>query len=102
MIFIKSIMRGTVMNNLKIILILLLFLFISKPSLSKDKVVKSLGLGVGVCLPQGGWDPGSTITAQGDFGEAIKYIYLLPYLSYSSAGKTEQINQNPEGLSSEK
>lgn len=74
-------------------------MFALNPSISKSKVINSVGLGLGVCVPQGGWDPGYTIIAQADFGEAIKYVYLSPYLSYAKAGKSEEINNNSENLS---
>jgi len=87
------------MRKYNIFIILVFILFALNPSISKSKVVNSVGLGLGVCVPQGGWDPGYTIVAQADFGEAIKYVYLSPYLSYANAGKTEELNNNPENLS---
>ena len=82
-----------------ILIALALILLVSNPSYSKNKVVNSIGLGLGVCLPQGGWDPGYTIMAQADFGEAIKYVYLSPYLSYAKAAKIEELNNNSENMS---
>jgi hypothetical protein len=89
---------------------------------SQSKLVKSVGLGGGVCLPQGGWDPGFTILAQADFGEVVclpqggwdpgftilaqadfgevlDYLFLFPYLNYAQAQKTETIENISKDLS---
>ncbi len=87
------------MNKFKFFITLILVSFAFHPNFAVSKVVNSVGLGIGVCLPQGGWDPGYTIIAQADFGEAIKYVYISPYLSYSNAIKSEEINQNAEEMS---
>jgi hypothetical protein len=87
------------MKNIKIFIILFFTTITLDPSFANSKIVNSVGLGIGTCLPQGGWDPGYTISAQADFGEAIKYIYVSPYLSFSSASKTEDINNISEQMS---
>jgi hypothetical protein len=66
---------------------------------SQSKLVKSVGIGGGLCLPQGGWDPGFTILAQADFGEVLDYLFLIPYLNYAQASKTETSENISKDLS---
>jgi hypothetical protein len=77
--------------------VVLLSFAIANPLLSK--VVQSIGGGPGVCLPQGGWNPGFSIIAQANMGEVLKYLYFSPYIKFSQAGKSEEINQELENLS---
>jgi hypothetical protein len=65
---------------------------------SQSKLVKSIGLGGGISLPQGGWDVGNTILVQSDFGEVINYLFLSPYLNYAQASKTEIISDISKDL----
>lgn len=58
---------------------------------SQSKLVKSVGIGGGVSLPQGGWDLGNSFLLQTDFGEVIDYLFLSPYLHYAQATKTETL-----------
>jgi opacity protein-like surface antigen len=69
------------------------------PLYAGSKLVQSIGVGVGGCLPQGGWNPGFTAGVQANMGEAIKYLYFSPYLSFSQAVKSEEINNQDERLS---
>jgi hypothetical protein len=67
--------------------------------LSQPKLVKSVGIGAGVGVPQGGWDPGNTVLIQANFGEVVDYLFLLPYLNYAQAIKTETIEDISKNLS---
>jgi hypothetical protein len=65
---------------------------------SQSKLVKSVGIGGGMCLPQGGWDPGFAILAQANFGEVLDYLFFVPYLNYAQASKTETIESVSKDL----
>ena len=58
---------------------------------SQTKLIKSIGAGGGVSLPQGGWNSGFTILVQTDFGEVLDYLFLFPFINYATAQKTETI-----------
>jgi len=74
--------------------IVLVFLFFLTGSVfSQSKLVKSVGIGAGISLPQGGWDAGNTILLQANFGEVIDYLFLFPYLNYAQASKTETLEE---------
>ena len=87
------------MKKSQILIFTILICITLLPGLANSKTVNSVGLGLGACLPQGGWDPGYSIMAQGDFGEVIKYIYLTPYISYAHASKSEEVHTNTEQFS---
>lgn len=87
------------MKKISFILGLCIILMMSNTLFSQSKLVKSVGIGGGVCLPQGGWDPGFTILAQADFGEVLDYLFLFPYLNYAQAQKTETIENISKDLS---
>ena len=72
---------------------------ISDTLFAQSKLIKSVGIGGGVSLPQGGWDPGNTIMLQADFGEVIDYLFLFPFLSYAQAKKNETIEDYSKDLS---
>jgi hypothetical protein len=66
---------------------------------SQSKLIKSVGIGGGMSLPQGGWDPGFAILAQADFGEVLDYLFLFPFLNFAQASKTETIGDFSKDLS---
>jgi hypothetical protein len=86
------------LKKFNIILTVCILLIAFKSSFSQSKFVKSVGFGGGISLPQGGWDLGSTIHLQTDFGEVIDYLFLSPYLSYAQATKTETIKHIAKDL----
>jgi hypothetical protein len=49
----------------------------------------SLGISSGLILQQNKWDPGYSVGLQCEVGELIDYIFLVPYLSYWNAEKSE-------------
>jgi hypothetical protein len=65
---------------------------------SQSKLVKSVGIGGGISLPQGGWDVGNTILLQSDFGEVTDYLFLSPFLNYARASKTETVSDISKDL----
>ncbi len=81
-----------------VIIIVLLFIF-SGSVFSQSKLVKSVGIGAAISLPQGGWEVGNTILLQADFGEVIDYLFLFPYLNYAQASKTETVGEFSKDLS---
>jgi hypothetical protein len=72
---------------------------VSNTLFAQSKLVKSVGLGGGMALPQSGWDPGFSILAQADFGEVVDYLFLFPFFNYSQAKKTETIEDFSKDLS---
>lgn len=72
---------------------------LSNPLLARPKLVKDVGISAGIALPQGGWDPGYTLQIQSNFGEVLKYLFLSPYIYYSSAQKSEKVMTVEEDLS---
>jgi len=87
------------LKKISFILGICFILIMSGSVFSQSKLVKSVGIGAGVCLPQGGWDAGNTILLQADFGEVVDYLFLLPYLNYAQAKKTETIENISKDLS---
>lgn len=82
-----------------IIFPVLLFLFLISNSLfSQSKLIKSVGIGGGISLPQGGWDVGNTFLVQTDFGEVIDYLFLFPYINYAQASKTTTVEDISKDL----
>jgi hypothetical protein len=65
---------------------------------SQSKLVKAVGVGGGISLPQGGWDLGTSFLLQADFGEVVDYLFFLPYLNYARATKTETIEDISKDL----
>ncbi len=49
----------------------------------------AIGIGSGVILQQNKWDPGYSVGLQCEVGEMIDYIFLIPYLNYWNAEKSE-------------
>ena len=76
---------------------MLFFLF--SPQTSQAKLIKSIGVSGGITLPQGDWDPGYTIGAQVNLGEAVKYLFISPYFNYSNTHQSIEIGQSTEDLS---
>ena len=72
------------MKKYKIIFLIGMLLYLFSPQISQAKLIKSIGVSGGVTLPQGGWDPGVAVGAQINFGEAVKYLFVSPYLNYSN------------------
>jgi hypothetical protein len=58
-----------------------------------------VGGGVGINLSQGNWDPGYTLSAQANFGEVLKYIFVSPFFNYSNANQTKEFENISEDLS---
>ena len=76
-----------------------MLLLISNSLFSQSKLIKSVGIGGGISLPQGGWDLGNSILVQTDFGEVTNYLFLSPYLNYAQASKTETVSDISKDLS---
>lgn len=89
------------MRKIYLSAILIVFIILSNPLYAKSNLIKSLGGGGGVCLAQGGWEPGFSVIINANMGEAIKYIYFSPYLQYSRAGKSEEVNGKSENLATQ-
>ena len=87
------------MKKFFILLLPFLAVILAAPLHARSNLIKAVGVGAGICLPQGGWDPGIAVTGQIHMGEAIKYLYFTPYLSYSRAVRSETINGQSEELS---
>lgn len=87
------------MKKRQLVFLFILIFIIASPLYAKSKLVETIGIGIGGCLPQGGWDPGFTALAQANMGEAIKYLYFSPYLSYARAEKSEEFNDKVGNLS---
>jgi hypothetical protein len=49
----------------------------------------SLGISSGLILQQNKWNPGYSVGLQCEVGEMIDYVFLVPYLNYWNAEKTE-------------
>jgi hypothetical protein len=86
------------MKKLCLTSILLLIGLTINPLHARSNLIKSMGIGGGICLPQGGWDPGFSIAGHLYMGEAVKYIYFSPYISYAQALKSAQIDGHQEDL----
>ena len=91
--------KGGLLKKLCIILSMCFFFLMSTSLYSQSKLVKSIGIGGGISLPQGGWDVGNTFLLQTDFGEVTDYLFLSPFLNYAQASKTETINEISKDLS---
>lgn len=87
------------MKKISYIFGICMVLLVSSNLYSQSKLVKSIGLGGGISLPQDGWDPGPAILVQADFGEVVDYLFLSPFLNYSQATKTETIEDISKDLS---
>ena len=80
------------------ILGLLLVFSIANPVLSQKELIKSIGAGAGINLPQGDWDPGYLLSAKANFGEVVKYLFISPFFNYSAANQTKDIENGSEDL----
>lgn len=87
------------MKKMSLSSLLLLVMIVANPLNAGSNLVNSAGIGAGICLPQGGWDPGFSVTGHLHMGEAVKYLYFSPFLSYSHAVKSAEINGQNEVLS---
>lgn len=87
------------MKRYTAICLMSLMFYVFCPLTSYAKLINSVGVSGGVSLPQGDWDPGFTVGAQANFGEAVKYIFISPYLNYSNAQQLIEVDQNTEDLS---
>jgi len=87
------------LKKISFILGICFIFFITNPLFSQSKLVKSVGIGGGVCLPQGGWNAGNTFLIQADFGEVIDYLFLSPFLNFAQAQKTETVGDFSKDLS---
>ena len=74
-------------------------LMMTNTLLSQSKLVKSIGVGGGISLPQGGWDAGNSFLIQADFGEVLDYLFLSPFINYAQSQKTETIEDFSKDLS---
>jgi len=89
------------MKKLYLASILLVVMMLTNSLFAGSKQINSVGVGAGVCLPQGGWNPGFSISAHLHMGEAIKYLYFSPFLSYSRAVQSADINGQSEDMSTQ-
>jgi hypothetical protein len=81
------------------ILGLLLVFSTVNPLLSQNRLIRSVGGGAGINLPQGDWDPGYLLSAQANFKEVLKYLFISPYFNYSTANQTKEFENISEDLS---
>ena len=65
---------------------------------AQSKLIKSVGIGGGMALPKGDWDPGFSVLVQADLGEVVDYLFLFPFLNYSLSQKTETIEDFSKDL----
>ena len=89
------------MKKLYLASILFVAMMLTNSLFAGSKPINSVGVGAGVCLPQGGWDPGFSITGHLHMGETIRYLYFSPFLSYSRAPQSVDINGHSEDLSTQ-
>ncbi len=87
------------MKKYYFILGVLLVFSIVNPLFSQARLIKSVGVGAGINLPQGDWDPGYLLSAQANFGEVLKYIFVSPFFKYSTANQTKEFEDISEDLS---
>jgi len=87
------------LKKISIILGLCFMFMMTNTLFSQSKLVKSIGIGGGICLPQGGWNGGNSVLIQADFGEVVDYLFLSPFLNYAQAQKTETIEEFSKDLS---
>jgi hypothetical protein len=50
----------------------------------------TIGVGSGVIFPQNQWDPGYFFDLQCEIGEMLDYVFIVPYVSFWNAQKTEK------------
>lgn len=49
----------------------------------------AIGLGTGVIFQQNEWDPGYSLNLQCEVGEVMEHVFLIPYVAYWNAEKSE-------------
>ncbi len=90
---------GGILKKYYYILGVLLVFSIVNPLFAQKRLIRSVGGGAGISLSQGDWDPGFILSAQANFEEVLKYIYLSPFFNYSTANQAIEHENLSEDLS---
>jgi hypothetical protein len=68
---------------------IILLLGLTNLAFAQTVTFPSLGISSGLILQQNEWNPGYSVGLQCEVGELLDYIFLVPYLTYWNAEKSE-------------
>ena len=74
------------MKTVYLLLLITMVAFAGTAEAANPVRLKSLSAGGGILLPQDKWENGFTGELQADFGEIMKYVFLIPHAGYRSTG----------------
>jgi hypothetical protein len=77
------------MKTAILLLLIIMVAFAGTADAANPVKLKSLGVGGGIFLPQEKWENGFTGELQADFGEIIKYVFLIPHVGYRNTSMSD-------------
>jgi len=72
----------------RMFLLILLIISVNNSIAQKIKF-PAIGIGSGILFPQNQWDTGYYFELQSEVGEVMDYVFLIPYVSFWNAQKSE-------------